>query len=103
MSDPEMQALCQDYKSQTITTKTTTTTTKNGHVLLRSSNGNIGYLNGGPSMNYYGSSGGGSVTRWWFNFLKSINVKRCVAFLVIITVITILYYTHYVVSAPFVR
>ncbi|XP_044742490.1 bifunctional heparan sulfate N-deacetylase/N-sulfotransferase [Chrysoperla carnea] len=34
-------------------------------------------------------------------FIRHVNVKRCVAALLVLSVISIIYYTHYLVSAPF--
>lgn len=56
-----------------------------------------------------GSGGGGHLSfggtlaaRCCFHLLKCVNVRRCVAALVLLTVVTIVYYTHYVDNSPFV-
>lgn len=60
-----------------------------------------GYSGGSVSIN--GSIiGGNIITRWCFHLLKCVNVRRCVAALVLLTVVTIVYYTHYVDNSPFV-
>lgn len=68
---------------------------RNGYVLLRTSPAITTPIIKGSTSN--------KATRCCLNLLKGVNVRRCVAGLVLITVVTILYYTHYVVSAPFVR
>lgn len=69
---------------------------RNGYVLLRTSPA----VSSTPIIKGNHSN---KATRCCLNLLKGVNVRRCVAGLVLITVVTILYYTHYVVSAPFVR
>lgn len=51
---------------------------------------------------HHGSNGGNIITRCCFHLLKCVNVRRCVAALVLLTVVTIVYYTHYVDNSPFV-
>lgn len=69
---------------------------RNGYVLLRTSPA----IAATPIIK---GSNSNKATRCCLHLLKGVNVRRCVAGLVLITVVTILYYTHYVVSAPFVR
>lgn len=70
---------------------------RNGYVLLRTSSATI------AASPVTKGSNSNKATRCCLHLLKGVNVRRCVAGLVLITVVTILYYTHYVVSAPFVR
>ena len=58
--------------------------------------------NGGGSNGGVGGNAGNIVTRCCFHLLKYINVRRCVAALVLLTVVTIVYYTHYVDNSAFV-
>lgn len=37
-----------------------------------------------------------------FSMIKKLNVKRCVTALILLTLGTIIYYTHYVENAPFI-
>lgn len=37
-----------------------------------------------------------------FNIIKKLNVKRCVTALILLTLGTIIYYTHYVENTPFI-
>lgn len=69
------------------------------------SNNGTGGGGGSGSINSSGatnSNGGNVITRCCFHLLKCVNVRRCVAALVLLTVVTIVYYTHYVDNSPFV-
>lgn len=39
---------------------------------------------------------------WCFQIVKNLNAKHCVMALILLTLGTIIYYTHYVESSPFV-
>lgn len=39
---------------------------------------------------------------WCYQIVKNLNVKHCVMALILLTLGTIIYYTHYVESSPFV-
>lgn len=38
---------------------------------------------------------------WSYQIIKSINAKHCVSALILLTLGTIIYYTHYVDNSPF--
>lgn len=42
------------------------------------------------------------ITAWIIQFIKTVNAKRCVTALILITLGTIIYYTHYVENSPFI-
>lgn len=42
------------------------------------------------------------LTTWIIQFIKTVNAKHCVTALILITLGTIIYYTHYVENSPFV-
>ncbi|GAB0094252.1 Bifunctional heparan sulfate N-deacetylase/N-sulfotransferase [Sergentomyia squamirostris] len=72
---------------------------ENGHVILRSvplpSNGGFS-----PGTNGSGGGGGNVIMKCTLYLLKSVNFRRCVAALVLVTVFLIFYYTS-VVNSPF--
>lgn len=83
---------------------------ENGHVPLRLNNNNSnGGISNSNSSSLYASSSingnsnnGNVITKCCFHLLKCVNVRRCVAVLVLLTVVTIVYYTHYVDNSAFV-
>lgn len=77
---------------------------ENGHVRLKNnSNGSIGNSTSSYASSINGSGNSGNViTKCCFHLLKCVNVRRCVAVLVLLTVVTIVYYTHYVDNSAFV-
>lgn len=45
---------------------------------------------------------GTTAKTWIFQTINNINAKHCVTVLILLTLGTIIYYTHYVESSPFV-
>lgn len=39
---------------------------------------------------------------WSFQIIKNVNAKHCVSALILLTLGTIIYYTHYVDNSPFI-
>lgn len=39
---------------------------------------------------------------WTFQVIKNVNAKHCVSALILLTLGTIIYYTHYVDNSPFI-
>ncbi|KAG4077522.1 hypothetical protein HA402_002949 [Bradysia odoriphaga] len=72
---------------------------ENGHIQRSSTS----YPNAAGGTNGLSGNGAGSIlTRNCLHLLKSINFRRCVVALVLLTVATIFYYVYYVDNSPFV-
>lgn len=71
---------------------------ENGHIQRTNSS----YSNAGSTNGLSGNGAGSILTRNCLHLLKSINFRRCVVALVLLTVATIFYYVYYVDNSPFV-
>lgn len=55
-----------------------------------------------PNWTYCMTIGASAARPLCLSMLKKLNVKRCVTALILLTLGTIIYYTHYMETAPFI-